>query len=73
VPCCIPTGLGKAYNDAEVRGKYKGKNKYITAHVNWDRKNRVPPVIREIEVTDAFYEKIRGDCNCNEWYETRNI
>jgi hypothetical protein len=53
---------------AEVRGKFRGSGRYITAWVEWNRKNRKAPEVKEIEVTEEFYNKMRGDCTCNEWY-----
>ena len=57
---------------AEVKGKFKGKGRYVTAWVNWDSKSKPAPEIKEIEVTDEFYDKMRGDCDCDEWYTDLN-
>ena len=57
---------------AEVRGKFRGKGRYVTAWVDWDRKAREAPTIQEIEVAEEFYNKIRGDCACDEWYSRLN-
>ena len=57
---------------AEVRGRFRGRGKYITAWIDWDRKSRIAPSIKEVQVSDEFYNKIRGDCTCHEWYTRLN-
>lgn len=54
---------------AEVRGRFRGRGKYITAWVNWNTKSKAAPTIKKIEVVEKFYNKIRQGCDCNEWYE----
>lgn len=53
---------------AEVRGKFKGRGRYVTVWISWDRKDRIAPSVKEIQVSVEFYNKMRGDCMCDEWY-----
>ena len=46
---------------AYVRGKYRGKNRYITCWVNWSAKNKPAPKIRKMNVDYDFYKRIKGE------------
>ena len=52
----------------EVRGKHRGKNRYVTAWVSWGAKSKPNPKFKTIEVTDEFNQRMRGDCLGAEWY-----
>ena len=54
----MPTGA----QAAKVRGKFRGKGRYITAWIRWDRKQDEPPNFVKCEVTEEFYKRII----CNE-------
>ena len=58
---------------AEVRGKFRGKGRYVNAWVSWESASRPNPEIKEIEVCEEFYNRMRGDCTCDEWYVGLNV
>jgi len=44
---------------AKCKGKYRGKSRYLSAWVNWDKKKREKfpfPKFKEIEVSEEFAE-----------------
>lgn len=43
---------------AKVRGKFRGKGRYVDAWIRWDRKGDVPPKFVECEVTEEFYKRM---------------
>ena len=57
---------------AEVRGKFRGAGRYITAWVSWESSAMDNPTLKEIRVSNEFYKKIRGDSVSQEWYERLN-
>ena len=58
---------------AEVKGKFRGKGRYVRAWVSWESASKPNPEIKEIEISEEFYVKMRGDCICDEWYANLNI
>lgn len=54
---------------AQVKGRHRGKGRYICAWVTWDKTEKPFPEIKEIPVSLDFYEKIRGDAGSDEGYE----
>lgn len=53
---------------AEVKGKYKGKGRYIQGWIKWDKPGDTCPKIIEVSVTKSFYEKIRANATSAEGY-----
>lgn len=57
---------------AEVKGKFRGNGRYVTAWVRWEPAGVPNPEIKEIEVSEEFYSKMRDGCICDEWYTGLN-
>lgn len=53
---------------AQVRGKHRGKGRFVKAWVKWNSEAKTFPEIKEIKVTQKFYDKIRGDAESDEGY-----
>ncbi len=45
---------------AYVKGRFRGKNKYISCWVNWDSKKKTNPNIKTITISKEFYDRIKG-------------
>ena len=54
---------------AEVRGKFRGRGRYVKAWVRWDRVGDTIPELKSIPVALDFYSMVRADAETDEWYK----
>ena len=54
---------------AQVRGKYRGRGRYVTAWITWGKKGDEAPNLIDVPVTQSFYNTIRAGAKSDEGYE----
>lgn len=54
---------------ALVRGKHRGRGRYVKGWVRFDKKGDAIPEMKEIPVSQEFYQKIRSGAESDEGYE----